>query len=275
MVSSDDLEGLGEHYLPGNKYKGEKRNIYLHKTSGELYYKRSGSEGYRLLSELGISESDISEFADKISNLEGKTISTGMLTSPDIGSKCELAIKKHKFFKEQLLVPILYGAIRMLENPKHLDNVFYKAAKLIINVPAGRDDIPKYIRLQNLNAFVFADQTGNFTKQLIAGVPKIHVVIYLTLITVNKLISGKRTEESTYNQILEYMGYTGIKKYLPSVEKIKAGMKFKWCEKKEEGTGLIGSIKYGYTCSETQWASVYSTFDNRKLRMAVQNILFS
>ena len=268
-ISRNDVTSLGRQELLNNP--NDFREIFYHKTTGELYYPSGATKKLTKISNLA-SREDYEKYKKKILSKEGvKDIRVGFSASTEITGSCADIIKRHSLMKSAFSKPILAGTLLMLQEQRHKDNIFVNTARAIVNVPEG-EDINKAALLDNLSRFVFGKKDGSYPSGSIFRKPvhRFNMVIYLALVTEHTLLPGIRNEDETFKYILDAAG-SGI---LPKVWAIRAKSRTQACDREEVGSTVIGTPKSGVNCTFEEWANVYSVFPQSNLEKAIEKIIF-
>lgn len=272
-----ELDYIEDMELPGGYgAQSGRREIYQHKKTKDIYYSsgQGSNKTYKRVKNLsGLSDSEYNTWVKKLSKF-GKLAGESVKLSNEIQGTCKDMIGKHSLWKEAFGTPILAGTLLMLQERVHRDNVFVNTCLQIVTIPKGRE-VNKSMIFNNLSRFVFGNKEGAYPASgniFRKHIEHFHLIVYVSLVTEYRLLSGIRTEDGTFKHILEKAGgdLLDFKGW-----GYRARFRTRNCDKEEVGTSFIGSPVTGTNCSFKQWNEVYSLIPQKSLEKAIKSIIFS
>ena len=216
----------------------------------------------------GINREEAKKRLMKIGILDSKGQLAGDAKSRTVSdivqSECASIVEKSVHFKEGFRSAMISAMNNVLKNNQ--DALFYHGANLISKTSSTGADVSKSQRLTNLVQWVYGDTKGNVSKTAIRDAGKFKHVIFLTLVTVNKLITGKNTQQTTFEQLVKNA------KLDKTTSVSLASFKAKTECKRVTTRGKLLS-KSEVDCTPEQWASIYLVLSEVDLIKIVSKLI--
>lgn len=190
-------------------------------------------------------------------------------TFSDVKEQCAKIVTKSEHYKEGFLSALIAAQTNIMRNNQ--DQLFFETANLVTNKPTG-SSITKVQLRNNLTQFVFGDKDKRVLRTNVRDAGKFKHIIYLTIITQKKLLTGARTQESTFQKIKDYADLK--KNILSAIALFKGNVKCKKIAVERKGVKKILGKTYERECTQQQWANVYLTFPDSALKKVIETLVF-
>lgn len=186
-----------------------------------------------------------------------------------VKEECARVVTKSEHYKDGFRSALLAAQANILRNNQ--DQLFFETANLVTNKPEGSTITKDQLR-NNLTQFVFGDKDQVVKRQAVRDAGKFKHIIYLTILTHKRLLTGSRTQDSTFEKI---KGYSELKKnILSAIAVFRGNVKCKNVSVSRKGYKKILGRKTIKECTQQQWANIYLTFPDTNLKKAVEVLVF-
>lgn len=182
---------------------------------------------------------------------------------------CVDVITKSEHFKDGFRSALMVAQSNIMKNNQ--DQLFFETANLVTNKPQGSLITKDQLR-NNLTQFVFGDKNQKVTRTGVRDSGKFKQVIYLTIITQKRLLTGARTQETTFQKIKEYAQLKG--NVLSALSMFKGTVKCKNVSVQRKGIKKLLGSKKERECTQEQWSSIFLTFPESALKKAIEALVF-
>jgi len=182
---------------------------------------------------------------------------------------CATVMTKSEHFKDGFRSALMAAQANIMKNNQ--DQLFFETANLVTNKPQG-SLITKVQLRNNLTQFVFGDKDQKVSRTGVRDSGKFKQIIYLTIITQKRLLTGARTQETTFEKIKDYANLKS--NILSALSLFKGKVKCKNVSVQRKGIKKLLGSKKERECTQEQWSSIYLTFPETALKKAIEALVF-